>query len=771
VLDGLFQLLFKYRPAVFARGELTFGIAPRLALTLAVLGALAVAAILSYRRTGAEGGALHDGRRDRVVLGALRAAALLLVMICLFRPMLLLSAPVSQRNFVGVLVDDSRSMRIVDGSSRAGSRADVVRSALGASDSSILRTLRDRFQVRLFRFGSSAARIQGLNELSFNAPESGVTGAITQVAQELDAVPLSGLVVLSDGADNASAAIGNELRALRGRSVPVFAVGVGAERFDHDVEIERVELPREVLEGSSFIANVVVRQRGYAGQRLPVVVEDDGQVVAREEVELPPDGASVPARIPITLRATGPRSLRFSVAVQRGELVAQNNERRALLDVRRRREKILYVEGEPRPEVRFAREAVAADSNLQLVVLQRTAENKYLRLNVDSAGELASGFPTNRAELFRYRAIVLGSIEASAFSADQLRMLADFVSVRGGGILFLGGRRSFAEGGYAGTPLADILPVFVEGNAVADSLAPFWELAVHVTPPGAMHPVTQHAALRRERSDTSAIVRVHVTSVNRVPRLKPGAVALLEGTSGRYRQPVLAYQRYGRGLAVALPIQDSWLWHMDASVAVGDAAYRTLWRQLLRWITSDTPDPLRVALSSTRVRTGSSVTIHADATDSAYVRRNDARLVARIRSPSGNVSEQPLEWIVDRDGEYQASFAPRETGLHTIVVATQPVHPGETTVQDSTFVSVDTTDAEFYGAELGRSLLERVAKESGGRFYTPATMHRLPDDIALSNRGVTVVKEMDLWDMPAVLLMLVALLSTEWAYRRRRGLP
>ena len=117
-------------------------------------------------------------------------------------------------------------------------------------------------------------------------------------------------------------------------------------------------------------------------------------------------------------------------------------------------------------------------------LLQRTAEGKFLRLNVDGPQELAAGFPTSRAELFKYRAIVLGSVEASAFTQEQLRMLADFVSVRGGGILFLGGRSSFGEGGFSGTPLADVLPFYISGDAVPDSLAPFQELDVRVTPAG-----------------------------------------------------------------------------------------------------------------------------------------------------------------------------------------------------------------------------------------------------------------------------------------------
>ncbi|MGH7677178.1 MAG: hypothetical protein ACRENU_01850 [Gemmatimonadaceae bacterium] len=764
-LESAFQLLFKYRPAVFAEGELVFGIAGPLAIGLAIAAIAGGAAVLTYKRVGA-----HSTPRDRLILALLRVAALVLVVVCLFRPMLLLSAPVPQRNFVGILLDDSRSMQIADGGRQA--RAEVIRAALGTGDSSLMTALRERFQVRLFRFGSNLERIEDVTAMGFDATETRVGDAIASARQELDAVPLSGLVVLTDGADNASQAVADELMSLRARSVPVFTVGVGAERFRRDVEIERVELPRQVLEGTSFVANVVIRQRGFARERVPLVVEEEGRVIAREEVDLPPDGASAPVRVAVTLRTAGARTLRFTVPLQDNEQVAQNNERRALVEVRHRREKILYVEGEPRYEVRFIRDAVEADSNLQLVLLQRTAENKFLRLNVDGPTELAGGFPTTRAELFKYRAIVLGSIEASAFTPDQLRMLADFVSVRGGGMLFLGGRSAFSEGGYAGTPLADILPMFVEGDAVADSVTPFHELNVRVTPAGTTHPVTQHATPPRRgvKADSSAIIRVPVSSVNKVARVKPGAITLLEGSEGRYRQPVLMYQRYGRGLAVAMPIQDSFLWYMHANVAVEDVAHRTLWRQLLRWITSDTPDQLKVGTSVDRVRPGGTVSIRAEVADSNFVRRNDAKPIARVFSPSGVVKEVPLEWVVDRDGEYQANYSSNEAGVHTVRVVTGGNRPGDKAIEDSTFVSVADLGAEFYGAEMRRPLLQRIAEETGGKFYTPETMKTLPDDIALNKRGVTVMNQMDLWDMPAVLVLFLILLASEWAYRRHRGL-
>jgi hypothetical protein len=97
-----------------------------------------------------------------------------------------------------------------------------------------------------------------------------------------------------------------------------------------------------------------------------------------------------------------------------------------------RRERILYLEGEPRWEMKFIKEAAARDPNLSLVVLQRTAPDKFYRFGVEHAEELVGGVPATREELFGYRGIVLGSFEASAFSLEQQRLLASFVDVRGG---------------------------------------------------------------------------------------------------------------------------------------------------------------------------------------------------------------------------------------------------------------------------------------------------------------------------------------------------
>jgi hypothetical protein len=772
-VESLFQFLFKYRPTEFANGSFAVGAPFSVIVLLLAAAAIGIPAVMSY--AGVRG---KSTRRDRFVLGTLRVAALAVLMVCLFRPMLLLSAAVPQRNYVGVLIDDSRSMRIADRDGKP--RSDWIEQEFGTADSTLLKALRQKFTVRLFRFSSNAQRVDSARGLTFNSTETHLADAVEQARQALEGVPLSGLVVLTDGADNSRAPIGDELLSLRAKSVPIFTVGLGADHFDKDIEIRRVEAARSVLKGGALVADLLIRQRGFGGTKVPLVVEDGGRIISRDSITLPPDGDVAPVRVTVVANDPGPRNITFRIPVQSGEQVEQNNAQQALVEVRNAREKILYVEGEPRYEMRFIRAAVAADSNIQLVALQRTAEGKFLRLDIDGADELASGFPKSRAELFKYRSIILGSIEASFFTHDQLAMLADFVNVRGGGLLFLGGRRSFAEGGYAGTPLADVMPVVVTGDAVADSMTFFANLKVALTPAGASHAVAQIA-----ESPSASIARwkslPQITTVNRIRQVKPGAVTLISGSiapNGRagepgaplrdYEQPVLVYQHYGRGMAIAFPVQDSWAWQMDPSSSAEDQTFSRFWRQTIRWLVGDVPERVVVSLPTDQTNPRTPVNIRASVADSLFIARNDAKVTAHVSSDSGVSRDLPLDWAIDRDGEYRAAFTPDSPGLYTIKVSA--ALPSGATVADTSYLRVADLNTEYYDAEMRAPLLQRIATETGGRFYRPANAKTLPEDVALSKHGVTVVNQMDLWDMPAVFLLLVALVSAEWAYRKARGL-
>jgi uncharacterized membrane protein len=757
VLEKLFRFFFKYPPLMFQQGDFSWGLSRSVLLVVAAVTAIAVLALLTYRGVSAT-----DRPRDRAILVGLRLAALAVLLFCLFRPTLILKAAVPQQNFLGVLVDDSRSMSIADRDGQT--RAAFVQQQLDGPSAPLLHALSQRFVVRFFSFSSSSGRVGSAADLKFGGTATRLAPALDRARDELAGLPLAGLVMVSDGADTSDAAIDETLASLKARSIPVFTVGVGQERFAHDIQVTRVETPRTVLKGTALVVDVVLSQTGYGGQTVPLSVEDDGRIVSTQVVTLPPDGESATVKVRFTASEAGARLFKFKVPTQPDEQVTQNNARDALIQVNDRREKILYFEGEPRYEMKFVRRGVEEDKNIQVAILLRTAENKYWRADISNPDEMIGGFPKTREELFSYRAIILGSVEAASFSPDQLRMIADFVSKRGGGLLMLGGRRAFAEGGWGGTPVGEVLPVVLD-NANAKYFS--WVNA-RPTRAGSTFPVTQVAG-DEKASSAKWNDMPPVSAVNSVRQVKPGATVLLTGLDDTRRdQIVLAYQRYGRGKAIAMPIQDTWQWKMDAKVAVSDTTHAMFWRRLVRWLVDGVPEQVNISTTADRVEPGEPIKLTAEVLDSAYVEVNDSRVVARVTSPSGKTTELPVEWTVTKDGDYRASFVPDESGIYDIRVSAD--RDQKALGAAAMHVRVSAGDAEYFDASMRAPLLKRIAEDTGGRFFTPATVASLPEAISYSGRGVTVVEERELWDMPALFLALVGFIAAEWGYRRMKGL-
>jgi hypothetical protein len=159
----------------------------------------------------------------------------------------------------------------------------------------------------------------------------------------------------------------------------------------------------------------------------------------------------------------------------------------------------------------------------------------------------------------------------------------------------------------------------------------------------------------------------------------------------------------------------------------------------------------------------------SEVNDSAYMEVNDAFAEATLTTPDGLTQVIPLDWTVERDGEYSGTFTPTMEGDYGISV--RATRSGDVALgTDEVHIRVGPSTEEYFDAGLRRTLLERLAEETGGRYYEPATVSRLPEDIRFTGGGVTLTEERDLWDMPVLFFLLVGLVGAEWVLRRRRGL-
>jgi len=401
------------------------------------------------------------------------------------------------------------------------------------------------------------------------------------------------------------------------------------------------------------------------------------------------------------------------------------------------------------------------------VALQRTADNKFLRIGGEPE-ELVGGFPKTREELFSYRALIMGSVEAAAFTGDQLQMIADFVDRRGGTLLMLGGARSFAEGGYGGTPVADALPLVIDPKTRASEPGDLSRIQVMPTRAGQAHAVTQVAG-----TEAASAARwrelPQVTTVNAPLQPKPGATVLLNGTDERgATQPVLTWQQFGRGKAIAMTLQDTWQWQMHASISLEDQTHENYWRQMIRWLVDGVPGVVEARTTVERVEPGEAVTLEAAVVDPTFVELNDASVIAHVVQPGGGTINVPMTWTGERDGQYRGTFVSTEAGSYEVAV--DAARAGKQIGSGLTYLRAGPSDAEYFDATMHEPPLRRIADETGGRFYTPDTVAGMAEDVRYAGRGVTSVEERELWNMPIILIALMGLVCAEWGYRRAVGL-
>ena len=763
-MNTVVRFLFGHEQAVFTNGRFGFDVRPG-ALILVFIFLLAGAFVyFIYLRPRT-----RLPKRTTATLVALRATLLTFMILLLLRPVVVVSSVIPRSSYVALVVDDSLSMKLQDAPGGA-TRLDTVKQALlNTAPNSFLNKLEQKFKTNLYGFSGALSRLKDANDLFGEGRTSDLSGALDETIKRSSGMPLSAIVLATDGAANVPSDISNTLRELRARDIAVFTIGVGDTAKPLDAELTRINMPRRVLAGSRVNIETFVGLSGYSETKVLLGVKEDGRTIKTEEFNVRGNDTQA-INLDITPATPGVHRYTVEITPLDGEITVDNNKQDALVDVVEGPLRLLYVEGEPRWELGKIREALRLnEKNLVLISLQRTGENKFYRQGIGNQVELVTGFPKTEEELFSYDGLVLGSVDAAFFSPDQLRSIEAFVARRGGGLLALGGRLAFDGGKYKGTPLDDLVPLVLTGGPVdeANSYAPVYK--VSLTGAGQAHPITR---LNDDRAANQKIWNdlPPVSISEPLLNVKPGAVVLLEARrvdgSGA-NVPLLVQQRYGRGQTLALTASDTWRWRMRMDAK--NNSHETFWRQLLRYVVSSTPQQIEVSAAKDVYSMDDTVNIVADLRDKKFNAVGDAHATARVTKPSGATVDVPLTFTTLNNANiYTGEFKADELGQHRIELAGTSASLGQLNAQANVLVS--DLNREYYSAAQNSDLLKRIAAETGGKYYTPAQVQSLLDDLTYRQTPYSERVTKDLWDMPVNFVLLIGLLSAEWFLRKREGL-
>ena len=738
----MFEFLFNYSPEVYARGQLIFASNwPFWAYsgTLLILASIIVGQLKRKR---------HSLSPIRIaVTGLLQLAMLAIALLLAWQPSLLLERLRPGDNVIAVMLDTSASMSY---GTEQLSRIDEAKNIVAGSEFTQLQ--RD-YQFRRYVFADDATAVDDYGELPPPGAATNLGDSILKVLRQAGTTSLGAIILLSDGADNNGAIRQAQLAEISSYGVPIHSIGLGREQIPEDVELSDVVLPEKALPNSTLAAQLNIRHD--AGGEVRVKVYDGDEFLAAKTVPLAANESTTMAWLDFNVSGTGHRDLRFSLDPLPQERNLLNNAQTRVVSIPETSYRVLYVEGEPRWEYKFMRRAVDADKSIKLVTLLQVSPNKYYRQGIDDPAELSEGFPSDTAELYRFHALIIGSINAASFTPEQQQLLHDFVSERGGSLLLLAGPNGMGNGGWGNTSIGEVLPAALPETHDAFHRTP---VPVRLTLMGRQSPMLKFSD---DSSDNDKIWRElpDLADYQTIGALRPAAVTLLEYTVADQQQPLLVTQPYGRGHSYLLATGGTWRWQM--SLPVADQRHETFWRQLLRGLVANTPDSFE--LSGT-IR-GNKLVIRADVRDDHFKPLNDISVAAVVTQPGTETVTLKLLPDPDRAGSFQGELQPQQPGLLAVeAISSRGDEPLKTARMS---IYNETGNAEYFSLRQNRALLQQLADSSGGKYWTANQLQYLPDAIQLSRAGITEQDIRPLWDAPAIFLLLILLKSIEWGLRRR----
>jgi hypothetical protein len=777
-------------------------------------------------------------RRTGLALLGLRLAVAVALVAALFEPVAERSWREAVRGRVVLGVDLSESMATAD-PGRAPANRDALRAALNLSAGEDPGALPRREVARRLLEAPWLGQLQGAHEVEalgfardaapaspaalagrLKAPPAATVETATTdwepvlaraLAGAEGGAPTLGVVLLTDGRQNAPPPASPALERLRERGIPVFPVLVGSTVPPRDAAIAAVVAPETAEKGQTARVDVTVKLDGVpAGQEVPVTLERPGGSPLRQTVRAQADGGRPVVRFRVPFEAAGEAELTVAVGPIAGDARPDNDRRTRKVTVADDRARVLLVDSEPRWEFQYLRNALARDPRvtLETVVLRQPPAPDggapFYPVALPPPPTVAvSGTPAEPDALNGFDLIVLGDLGPGDLPAEGWARVERYVAERGGTLVLTAGARGAAA--LATTePIRNLLPL--EGirsvpidPAATDPARPALPAGAALVPTPAAAagpwPMLQFADdPEPSRAVWAGLPRLpHVlagtpkpaATVLAVATLAPPAAALDSAATADPDAAALAAMPYGLGKTLWVGTDATWRWRFR----VGDAYHHRFWAQVVQWATRGAltagnrlvqfgPTPPRVAEdtpATIRARFADGVPgVDAGLLVAARVYRKPAGDGKAPADPGDPVAVVPLRPRADAPRQFEAVAPALPPGAYVVRLDAPQLDAAlkaEGPPPEAGLEVRPRETAERIDLAAAREPLEALAAATGGRVLEDAGIAALPGLLDARRVNRLRVEPTALWDRPEALLLVFGLLTAEWLLRKRAGLP
>jgi len=785
---------------------------------LALVALLLWAVIWMYRREGRLGASM----RTRMFLACLRCLVLVALAVIFLEPVRVRIIRRWIDSYALVLIDDSASMDLADryrdpaAASRAarvlGGDADhpttrraLVEQILARDERKFLRDLVRNNRVKLYSFSDAARPIANLRAsresagpaaesqapastdfvdlkdvpLDFPAagPATNLDLALRRGVESLGTVPIAGVVVFTDGGINQGGATEQIAQYAKERKIPLQIVGIGDPSPPRNLRVTEVLAPDNAFQKDPFAVSATIAAEGVEGESVRVELRernaDDpgtGSVVDSRDILFTPGMSLTQVSFERRQGKVGRYTYSVEAVPLSDESIVEDNTRQASVNVIDSKTKVLIVAGSPSWDYRFVTTLLERDATIDVSCWLQSADLSAVR----DGDIVIDHLPTTPEELFAYDVILLLDPDKTDIDEDWCRLVDQWVSENGGGLLYEAARAHSPTFLRDPThkPLWDLLPVTLdpEADLVLNQIGHYQTSpsSLEISPAAFSHPILrfgEDAAAGRIAWQGMGDVYWHYP----VLREKPVATVLLRQGNPRMRNTygghvLCATQFVGAGRTAFLGFDGTWRWRR-----FDQPYYDRFWIQTVRYLSEGKllggSKRATLLVENERPTLGETVNVTARLLDARFepLRIDQVPVQVRIEDQRRDFTLTPRR---DRLGWFEGRFVPDRAGAYRLHL-TLP-EGGVTPIEVEREVVVSRSNLETLHPQMNKSELIALAEGSqGGKYWEideagdiPAAIPDLHEEVPIRSRPTS------LWDNGTVLALLVGLLTIEWAVRK-----
>src|SRR5436190_3294717 len=736
----------------------------------------------------------------KVVLAGIRTALVSLVLLMLF-------GWTVQRHRtdladVVVILDDSASMGVVDSFDDSAltaeikrrlastqldepTRLNLARTLLLERNAELPMELSRRYNLRFYLAGESARSLGGdasemlaaLKQVAAEQPASRLGKCMHDALEERRDRPTAAIIILTDGITTDGKSLIDAAQYARRKSVPLFLIGLGSDRPRRDLKLSDLLADEAAFVNDLLHFDVKLTGEGYTGNAVVQLKRSgENETLAEEKVTLDGSGAAQPIRL--AYRANQPGEFEYIVEVipREGEAYIENNRLTRKVVVREETIRVLLVQAYPSYEFRFLKQMLLRELNAKQPAEGKAAGFRTVLQEADlEYGETDKTaertFPVGRDELFQYDVLIFGDVNPSLLSPSIMNNIYEFVTVRGGGVIFIAGPR-YMPLAYRDTPLAALFPMNLDTVSVPDADAVLTEsFRPRLTSLGLASPMLQLAdtAAANERLWREQLAPLRWLA--RVPDLRPGVRVLAEHPTLRTDRgaplPIICLQFLGAGKVVFHATDETHRWRFR----VGDAYFARYWVQTIRYLCrAKLLSGSRAAELTTdrqQYRRGEEVNLRVRFLDDRLAPAPDDGVMVVVEQEAGPRRSLTLHRHASDRGVFEGAAGPLPDGNYSAWVAA-PSFPGAPPTHRFTVIA---PPGELARTQMDSAELRESAKASLGKFYTFASAGNLLTDLPQGRQvRIESLPPRPIWNAPILAALFIVLIAVEWLLRKRVGL-